>query len=399
MSATLTRSGPKPLACSPARASIGGLERTVDLFGHGLYPWQARVGRIGLSRRAGRWRYPVVVVVVPRQSGKTRLVMSVCVDRCLRERGRAGVVHGAVPAWTPRCGSVSWFVCCGRRRCGSARTGFGRTGPWDFRVRAAAGQRGGRVRERVAAAHLRSRRGQFAARVGDGPRRPGRGPLLRLVAGRRPDGGRVADAGDAGRAGVDHVHGGRPRFDVPASSGGDGPCRARLTGDACRVWRSGASARTSPPVGCSTRCGRRIRLPVSRAVRGGRLWRWRRSRCRRGSSLTSTGTGGAPRPMCVSCRPRLWAACATEDPLPPGRPVFAADVPLDRSESTIVACVDGVRRGGGHGRGGGSVAPRLMELSEMWDPVRVVVDAAGPAGTVAEQLRLVHDRLVVSVDA
>jgi len=90
-----------------------------------------------------------------------------------------------------------------------------------------------------------------------------------------------------------------------------------------------------------------------------------------------------------------WAACAHEGLLPAGRPVFAADVPLDRSESTIVACVDGIVEVVDHVPAV-SVAGRLLELTAAWDPVAIVVDAAGPAGTVAEQLRLVSDRLVVS---
>jgi hypothetical protein len=37
-----------------------------------------------------------------------------------------------------------------------------------------------------------------------------------------------------------------------------------------------------------------------------------------------------------------------------------------------------------------------LELVDRWDPYAVVVDAAGPAGTVADKLRPVCDRLVVS---
>jgi hypothetical protein len=92
-----------------------------------------------------------------------------------------------------------------------------------------------------------------------------------------------------------------------------------------------------------------------------------------------------------------WAATETTEPLAEGMPaVFAADIAPDRSESTIVGSVGGVLEVVDHRPGAGWVADRILELAGMWDPLAVVIDAAGPAGTVADQLRPIFDRLVVS---
>ena len=72
--------------------------------------------------------------------------------------------------------------------------------------------------------------------------------------------------------------------------------------------------------------------------------------------------------------------------------------PPDRSESTIVACVDGVVEVVDHVPTRDWSPAGWSSSCNVWDPVSVAVDAAGPAGTVAEQLRPVFDRLVVSLD-
>jgi hypothetical protein len=90
-----------------------------------------------------------------------------------------------------------------------------------------------------------------------------------------------------------------------------------------------------------------------------------------------------------------WAATTYADPLPPGPVTFAADVPPDRSESTICACAGGVVEVVDLVPAA-QVAVRLVELSNAWRPTAIAIDAAGPAGTVADQLRPVFDRLVVT---
>ena len=139
----ISKAAPSPLALSDAggaRPAGGGLDTTADILGFDLWPWQAAVARVGLAREGGRWRYPVVVVVVPRQSGKTRLGMAVCVDRCLESAGCAGVVHGAV---SDGRGDARWreLVRLLRRVVvgGGLEPVERRDGRWDFRVRWAMG--------------------------------------------------------------------------------------------------------------------------------------------------------------------------------------------------------------------------------------------------------------------
>ena len=61
-------------------------------LGTPLMPWQQLVSDVALEldpERPDRWRYPVVVVTVPRQAGKTTLVSTIAVHRALtRPRAR-----------------------------------------------------------------------------------------------------------------------------------------------------------------------------------------------------------------------------------------------------------------------------------------------------------------------
>jgi hypothetical protein len=387
MRALLSRSGPKPLTISPARAAIDALETTCELFGHRLYPWQARVGRIGLSRRAGRWRYPVVVVCVPRQSGKTRLMLTICVDRCLRQAG-AQVWY---TAQSRNDAALRFRELVRLLRAGPLREcpyRVRKDGDWDFRVRAGMGT------EEV----------EFA-----------NGSQLRIF----------APAEDSLHGSVtDLVVLDEARFFD--SLRGDGLMAAALPTQATRdgqVWI--ASTAGGPD---STFLRRQVEI----AKTGGRsaIAEWGIDQDVPPGGLLeavwachpAAGQPGGPRfeALEVACEQMpawqfaheygnrwrseadvrllpapLWAACQHEAPLPAGRPVFAADVPLDRSESTIVACVDGVVELV-DSVAAAAVAPRLLELAAAWDPLAVVVDAAGPAGTVAERLRPVFDRLVIS---
>lgn len=53
-------------------------------------PWQSYVARVATERNPdGSFVYPVVVVTVPRQSGKTLLLGAVLLERCIRENGHA----------------------------------------------------------------------------------------------------------------------------------------------------------------------------------------------------------------------------------------------------------------------------------------------------------------------
>ena len=53
-------------------------------LGTPLMPWQQHVADIAGERLdSGAWRYPVVVVTVPRQAGKITLMRAVAVDRAM----------------------------------------------------------------------------------------------------------------------------------------------------------------------------------------------------------------------------------------------------------------------------------------------------------------------------
>ncbi|WP_344289476.1 phage terminase large subunit family protein [Streptomyces synnematoformans] len=91
--------------------------------------------------------------------------------------------------------------------------------------------------------------------------------------------------------------------------------------------------------------------------------------------------------------PALWDGARTAVPLDMTGPLsFAAEVSADRKSAVIV--VAGQRSDGrGHAveivdfrTGIAWVAPRILELAERWNPAAVVVDSGSPAGTVYRKL-------------
>lgn len=71
-----------PRSSSPTDGAAVAL--VADVMGTPLMPWQRQVAEVALERKPDHsWRYPVVVVTVPRQSGKTVLMGSVMVHRAL----------------------------------------------------------------------------------------------------------------------------------------------------------------------------------------------------------------------------------------------------------------------------------------------------------------------------
>jgi Phage terminase-like protein, large subunit len=71
----------------PSAPTAGGRVAVIaKALGTPLMPWQRYVADVALERHPDdptRWRYPTVVVTVPRQSGKTTLVRAVAVERAL----------------------------------------------------------------------------------------------------------------------------------------------------------------------------------------------------------------------------------------------------------------------------------------------------------------------------
>lgn len=76
-------------ATAPTPGAVHDLHKitlTAQALGTPLMPWQATVARVASERRADdprRFRYPIVVLTVPRQSGKTTLMRAVLAQRAL----------------------------------------------------------------------------------------------------------------------------------------------------------------------------------------------------------------------------------------------------------------------------------------------------------------------------
>jgi hypothetical protein len=393
----LHRRGPNPRVISPSSPNVARgwtLPKTCALLGFEPWPWQIRVARMGLSRRARRWRYPIAVVVVPRQSGKTRLNLLLAVDRCLATPGAqvwytAQSRMDAVLRWREL---VRWLrsrpMIEGRSRFGVLDAG------WDYRIRQAIGTEeiefanGSQLR--IFAPAEDSLHGSvtdfvvldearfFDARHGDGlmaavlptqATRDGQVWITSTAGG--PESLFLARQVEAARAQL----GGRDAR-VGIAEWGIGPeLGAGSLLDA--VWaHHPAAGMPGGPVLDALRVAAANMPEWQFAHEYGNRWR----------------TAAEARVLPAS----VWAASETQRPLPPGRIVLAADIAPDRSESTIVAAIGGVLELVDHRPGAGWVAERLLELAEDHDPTAVVIDAAGPAGTVADQLRPIFDRLVVT---
>jgi len=72
---------------NPANPTFGArIAATAAFLGGSLMPWQRQVADVALELdpdTPGAWRYPVVVVTVPRQAGKSFLLRAVMVDRMM----------------------------------------------------------------------------------------------------------------------------------------------------------------------------------------------------------------------------------------------------------------------------------------------------------------------------
>jgi hypothetical protein len=332
-------------------------------------------------------------VIVPRQSGKTRLVQLVAIDRCL-------AIEGAQVWYTAQSrmdAVLRWreLVRLLRRSPlveGNTHRGWD-SGGWDYRVRGAAGAEeiefANGAQLRVFAPAEDSLHGSvtdlvvldearfFDARHGDGliaaalPTQATRdGQIWIPSTAGGPESRFLARQVEVARAALDDPHARVALVDYGIRAEVD-------DGELLReVWRAHPSAGLDGGPIYDALAVAADHMPAWQfAHEYGNRWR----------------TDADVRVLPVDA----WAASAYLDPLPPGPITFAADIPPDRSESPIVACSGGVVEvvdlvPAAH------VATRLVELAAQWSPTAIAIDAAGPAGTVAEQLRPVYDRLVVS---
>jgi hypothetical protein len=84
--------------------------------------------------------------------------------------------------------------------------------------------------------------------------------------------------------------------------------------------------------------------------------------------------------------PAVWIAAATPHRMPPGRPVFGADIAQDQSRGAIVACNGGILEVIESRPGTAWIADRLRDLVAAHHPAAVVVDRVGPSSTLADDL-------------
>lgn len=76
---------PTPGACHELEL----VEKVAEALGTPLLPWQRYVTRVATELNDdGSYRYPLVMVTVPRQSGKTTLIRALFLARCLKYRRR-----------------------------------------------------------------------------------------------------------------------------------------------------------------------------------------------------------------------------------------------------------------------------------------------------------------------
>lgn len=85
-------SAPARYATAPtpgAHHELAAIEKMARALGTPLMPWQAQVARVASERNtAGNgWRYPIVIVSIPRQGGKTTLMRAIMAQRTLRYPG------------------------------------------------------------------------------------------------------------------------------------------------------------------------------------------------------------------------------------------------------------------------------------------------------------------------
>ena len=80
---------PDPDACHELEL----VEKVAHALGTPLLPWQRLVARVATEHdHRGVYRYPTVLITVPRQSGKTTLIRALFLARCLKYRRRSFAV-------------------------------------------------------------------------------------------------------------------------------------------------------------------------------------------------------------------------------------------------------------------------------------------------------------------
>jgi hypothetical protein len=400
VSADLALAFPKPLGVTrPGRGRVRGadLSETTARLRRRLFGWQAYAARVGLERRRDRWRYPLVTMCVPRQSGKTTLLMALAVHRCLSQPD-AQVWY---TAQSRQDAIMRWREMIRSLRRSDLSEALPRAhvpaGGADYRVWTTTGYESvefangsqlrvfapaedslhGSVTDLVILDEARffdEARGSalMAAVLPTQATRDGQvwiastagGPYSVFLA-------RQLEAGRASLGGLSR----RAHFEWGI---GPGPVADDDLLEA--VWRAHPSAGLPGGIGRDALAVAADSMPA---------WQFAHEFGNRWSSAADERLLSAP----------VWERSQADAPMGAGSPCFGVDVAVDRSAGAVVACVDGVAQLVDYRAGAGWVAGRVRELVDRWQPVAVVVDAAGPAGSVAEELRPVLGDLLVTTSS
>ncbi len=376
------------LACPPrwstardrSRATLGGRVAEIALaLGTPLMPWQRQVADVALEvDDDGNLIYREVVLTVPRQSGKTQLILAVAVHRALAFGGPQRISY------------------CSQTRNDSRAKLLDEQ--WPMLERSPVG-RAARVRKALGAEAIIWRNGSMHV-ITSTTEKAGHGATLDL--------GFIDEAFSQGDDRLEQAYKpamitrANPQLWVVSTAGTPeshylrgkvDAGRARLsTGDDGRVayfeWSADEDADPADPAtwwSCMPALGHTVTEEAVgadfdsmdlREFRRAYLNQW------------------VERKTEVVISPDVWAACADPASAPTDPVAFAVDVTIDRAWAAIA--VAGLRADGvphvevvEHKRGTSWVAARMAELVAKWKPCAVGLDPSGPAGSLLPALQAV----------
>lgn len=369
--------------------------RVAKQLGRTYLPWQQHAADLaGEVLPNGLLAYKQVIITVPRQSGKTTLLLSVVVGRAEAGDpfgGRQKMVYAAQTREDAREKWLTEYV----EDLRNARVMRGR-----FAVRVAAGS------ERVTFASSRSTFGVIATKETSGhgnvmdwgaldeafaqktdaveaswrpamitrpmsqlwiPSTAGDATSVYFKA--KVDAGRIAAEVDAG-SGIAYVE-----YSAPDDADPHDPA----------VWRA------CMPAGGLTQPWEAIQSEHDQLMTEGKLSTWRRAFLNHWVDKVTPAVFDVEK----------WAATRNTEAERVTRPVFAVDVSADRTHACIAmgaAQADGTPmvRVVDYRPGTGWVVDRLLELREQYRPARIVLDGAGPVRSLIGEIEAEHIRHVVT---
>ncbi|MBO0691609.1 MAG: hypothetical protein J2P58_01820 [Acidimicrobiaceae bacterium] len=374
----------------------GGSDRLAPvaaLLGLEMRGWWREVGEAALDRQEGRWRYPRVVLSLPRQSGKTSMTSVVALERCLSTPDAS--VHYTCQSRADAVARFSDLLKLLRRSSLRQWTGARppRPGdPWDWRGQVGKGieniQFANGSSIEVFAPRPDSLHGSTTSLVViDEARffdeRLGADLMAAILPSQLTTDGQVWITSTAGGPEstwlMELMEQGRASVDDPVAQ----TCYAEYgVGDDVTEDELLEAAWAAHPA--SGLPGGPSRPAMTFAAATMPAWQFAHEY----GNKWRTEAAEALIPAA------WWSATRTDKGLE-GRVTFAIDAATDRSTAAVVACAGGVVEVVRTMAGVGWLVPEILALAERHDPIAVVVDPGGPAVTVVEALRAdLGDRLV-----